>query len=414
MKYWTFLLGLLMIFTGGRAQKLATLTVELDRLALDMSIPVSINLDDVTFAPDSVLVLMEVWKNKRTTVPFQVVHGTHRSLVWFVTTGDRPSGKRSFELVYGRPPQYERLSATSHDGALTIRRGEKNLLRYHYGMVYPPPGVDTVFRRSAFIHPLWSPRGQILTRIQAPDHYHHYGIWNSWTQVLYKGDTVDFWNLYKRQGTVRFAGFISLVEGPVFAEYDALHEHVVFKKNRPEEVAMVESQKVRIYYPNPERNCFIVDVTMTMNCAGNDPFLILEYRYAGLGWRATEQWNRDNSEVITSTGKSRKEADGSKERWCIVQGDLEGGMAGVVMMSYPANYNHPEPMRIWPENMNNTGDLFASFTPVKDRDWLLKPGEPAVLRYRFLVFNGRYTAEQADAAWHYFTRPPAVTIKRTQ
>jgi len=55
-------------------------------------------------------------------------------------------------------------------------------------------------------------------------------------------------------------------------------------------------------------------------CASESPFLILEYRYAGLGWRATEPWNKDNSEALTSEGKTRKDADGTTAKMVIVQG----------------------------------------------------------------------------------------------
>ncbi len=123
------------------------------------------------------------------------------------------------------------IQALNADGYLTISSHNKNLLRYNYKTIYPPAGVDTVYKRSGFIHPLWSPRGQELSRINAPDHYHHWGLWNPWTQVLFEKDTVDFWNLAKKQGTVRFANFLSEKNGAVFAGYNALHEHVVFKKN---------------------------------------------------------------------------------------------------------------------------------------------------------------------------------------
>src|SRR5690606_42107088 len=46
----------------------------------------------------------------------------------------------------------------------------------------------SAYGRSGFIHPLWSPKGQVLTRVQPEDHYHHYGIWNPWTQLNYEGD----------------------------------------------------------------------------------------------------------------------------------------------------------------------------------------------------------------------------------
>ena len=108
-----------------------------------------------------------------------------------------------------------------------------------------------------------------------------------------------------------------------------------------------------------------------------------------------------------------KQAGGSKARWCIVEGDVNGKTGGAVMMSYPLNYNHPEPLRIWPENANrNRGDMFANFSPTKDRDWLLTPGNMHVLRYRFIVFDGEFSEEKAEAAWHYFALPPLVTVVR--
>jgi hypothetical protein len=149
-----------------------------------------------------------------------------------------------------------------------------------------------------------------------------------------------------------------------------------------------------------------------MNCPGS-PVRLLEYRYGGIGWRATEQWTRENSSVLTSEGKTRKEADGSLARWCIVEGPVDSENTGAVMMSYPANYNHPEPLRIWPENSNrNRGDMFANFSPTKNMDWLLEPGQNYVLKYRFVVFNGEVTPGQAEAGWRYFADPPVVKITK--
>src|SRR5690606_40488763 len=75
-------------------------------------------------------------------------------------------------------------------------------------------------------HPLWSPEGKVLTNIQPRDHDHHYGIWNPWTHTEFRGDTLDFWNLYSKQGTVRFAGFTKKESGPVYGGFRARQEHV--------------------------------------------------------------------------------------------------------------------------------------------------------------------------------------------
>jgi hypothetical protein len=393
------------------AQKIVSLEVELLKPTNGLTIPASVNLDQFSFLADSVITLVEVNGSKRTAVPFQITQGKNRILHWLVNPGNNGDKKRMFELVKGKPLTFEQIAAIRKDGSLTIHSGNKSLLRYWYETVYPPAGVDSAFKRSAFIHPLWTPHGQELTRIQAPDHYHHYGIWNPWTHVFFEGDTVDFWNIRGRKGTVRFGKFASITNGPVFSEFKALHEHVAFKRDKTEKVALNEIQTVRVYKPENNQDYYIVDITIEMNCATESPFLIVEYRYAGLGWRATEKWNKDNSEVLTSEGKSRKEADGSTGRWFIVQGALDNDYGGAVMMSYPGNYNHPEPMRIWPENSNRVGEMFTMFAPTKNTNWLLKPGQTYALNYRFVVFNGKFTKEKAESAWQYFAVQPKVKIK---
>ncbi|MBD0332726.1 MAG: PmoA family protein [Chitinophagaceae bacterium] len=389
------------------AQKIAGFEISLKQ-PQSLSAPASINLDEVTFLHDSVLTLVEVTGNKKTPVAYQIQNSDHRRLHWLVEPG---KGKHVYELVKSKAANDNSVNAKMENGALLIQSGNKKLLNYFYKTIYPPADIDTNYKRSGFIHPLWAPNGQELTRIQAPDHYHHYGIWNPWTHVYFEKDTVDFWNIRGRQGTVRFAKFVSVTNGPVFSEFEALHEHVVFKKDGSEKVALNELQTVRVYKPNDKNDYFIVDITSKMNCASESPFLIVAYRYAGMGWRTTEYWNNKNSEVLTSEGKTRKDSDGSKGRWCIVQGALPGNdTGGVVVLSYPANYNHPEPMRIWPENQNGRGDMFFNFAPTKDRNWLLEPGKIYTLKYRMVVFNGKLDAARAESAWQYYATPPKVNV----
>ncbi|HTG55735.1 MAG TPA: DUF6807 family protein, partial [Niabella sp.] len=82
------------------------------------------------------------------------------------------------------------------------------------------------------------------------------------------------------------------------------------------------------------------------------------------------------------------------------------------MMSHPVNYNHPEPLRVWPENMNGRGDVFLNFSPTKNKNWLLEPGKSYLLKYRFLIFDNRLTGTQAEQAWRSFAHPPKLTIQK--
>lgn len=395
-----------------RAQKIATFEIRLPVAANGLDIPVSVDLDAITFVHDSSLQLLEVNNNTTRPVPFQVQQGDHRMLEWMITPRKTRAGKRTYQLVKGAASSFSPVTATAADGAVTIRSKEHPLLNYYYKTVYPPAGIDTAFKRSGFIHPLWTPHGQELTRIQAPDHYHHYGIWNPWTHVLFENDTVDFWNLKDRKGTVRFAGFAGITNGNISAGFQVLHEHIAFKKGGDGKVALRELQTIKVYQPARDSNdYYIADITSQLNCASDSPVLLLAYRYGGLGWRATGLWDKDNSEVLTSEGKNRAAADGSTARWCIVQGALGSDYGGAVMLSFPANYNHPEPLRIWPENSNGRGDMFANFDPTKNKDWLLLPGKTYVLKYRLVVFNGKFSKEKAESAWQYFAHPPLVVVK---
>lgn len=302
-----------------------------------------------------------------------------------------------FLLLVFLQPVCSQLTASKQNGALVIRIDQQPVLSYQYETVYPPPGVDSAYRRSGFIHPLRTLSDHVLTRIQPEDHYHHYGIWNPWTHVLFEGDTLDFWNLAKKEGTVRFAGFERIDS----TGFQVRHEHVVLK-NGTEKTALHEVQAVSVLSLNDRY--YAVDFTIDYQCAADSPFRILEYRYGGFGWRATEAWNDNNSEVLTSAGKTRADADGSLARWCIVQGELGEDYGGMVLMSHPDNYNHPEPLRIWPANADNGGAVFVNVSPTKNRDWLLEPGKTYTLRYRLIVFNDRFFADRAEQLWQDYAK----------
>ena len=340
-----------------------------------------------------------------TEVPFQL---EGNEVFWKVENQDLDKFL-IYEIKDSAPkPSYSDLKIKKENGQLAIYQNETKLLGYQLDLKEAPEGINPIYGRSGFIHPLNTPSGKRLTRIQPKDHFHHYGIWNPWTHTLYKGDTLDFWNLNKGDGTVKYSKTIHTISGAIFCEYQVLQEHVVLKDGA-NETALNETQTVRIY--PIDDNSYIADFTIQYNCATEYPFTILEYRYGGFGWRTTEEWDNKNSYVLTSEGNNRKESDGSTARWCIVEGKLGDGSGGAVMMSHPANFNHPEPLRIWPENSNGRGDMFANFAPTKTTDWNVMPGKNYTLKYRMLVFDGKMTAEKAESAWQSFAQPIKIEIK---
>jgi len=375
--------------------------------------PVSLPLDGLNYNQDKGnLKLYEISKGERTAVSCQLEPGRSARL-WWVLSGVTKAGKsRTFELVLGDSlSESSVIRAVPDDKKLVLQKNSKNVLQYNHAVVFPPDGIDPLYKRSGFIHPLWSPAGNVLTRIQPPDHYHHVGIWNPWTKTLFEGKNVDFWNLGEGQGTVRFAGYVSVVEGSVYGGFAVRQEHVDFQAKGADKVALNELWEVRVW--NVPGVALLWDLTTTLNCASS-PVELEAYRYGGgIGFRATEHWSRENVLVLTSEGKTRQEADGSRARWCDVSGGFDdSSRSGIIFMSHPANREHPEPMRIWPEDSNNgRGDMFFEFCPIRHKAWKLLPGVNYVLNYRMLVYDNNISRSTAESLWQDFASPPKVTIE---
>lgn len=380
-----------------------------------LNTPLSVQLEQYHDAIDSELVLYEITESGRKAVPFQIDR-EYTALLWFVLEGYTPANtQRTFLLTTdGEKETFDQIEIEKSSENIKFHNSGKYILQYNHREVLPPEGVDPVFRRSAFIHPVWSPGQQVLTRIQPPDHYHHYGIWNPWTRTKFQGRQVDFWNLGERQGTVRFKGYITYSEGPVFSGFRALQEHVDFTSAPEETVALNEVLDVRLWNLHAQIPPWLIDFTSILNCATDSSILFFKYRYGGgIGFRATENWGKDNSTVLTSEGKTRDAADASRARWCIIAGETGSaeGQSGILFMSHPQNREHPEPMRMWPsDEQGGKENVFFMFTPIRHKAWTLEPGHNYVLKYRLLVFDGDITAEEAETYWNDFASPPEIKI----
>ncbi len=405
----TFALMVLLLSSSLSSQEIARFTVTPAEGAGISS--VAVPLDGIDFNTDSHrIALYRKGSSGMSEVPCQIERGS-TALLWFMF--DNRQG--TSEYIIRREPEEDvskgSLSAEKTQQATSIIRNGNPVLTYNHAEVLPPEGVDRIFRRSGFIHPLWSPGGEILTRIQPADHYHHYGIWNPWTRTVIDGRYVDFWNLGGGQGRVRSAGYLGVVEGPVYAGFRVRHEHVAYLEEASETIAINELWDVRVWDTGVE-GVSVVDLTTTLNTPLENGILFEAYRYGGgLGFRATEKWHGDNCTVLTSEGRTRDETDGTGARWVIIEGESSAkvGRSGVILLSHPSNRMHPEPVRMWDTSANRGREnMFFNFCPIRHTDWMIEPGKDYALRYRMVVFDGQVTPEEAEMFWRSFAKSPVV------
>jgi hypothetical protein len=377
-----------------------------------LPVPLSMELARISLPQPHTAHLYRIDGDKKIRLACQTETGRTDRL-WFIPDRTIPQGQTiKLELAMETTEQSAGpLTASADHTSITLGYKDLPILSYYHAMHPVPEGVDPIFRRSGFIHPLYSPDGLVLTRIQPRDHYHHYGIWNPWTVTKIEGREVDFWNLAKGEGTVRFGGLLSTVAGPVYSGFKVRQEHVMFvREDKTEKIAINEVWDVRTSAITLDgRTVWVVDMTTMLNNALKSDIELSAYRYGGgLGFRATDDWNKGNLSVLTSEGKPRNAADGTRARWCDVRGsgNKNGSTAGVLFLSHIANREHPEPMRVWPEDAGPNGAMFFEFCPIRHNAWVLKPNTEYVLRYRMIVYDGTITPETAEVLWKNYVQPP--------
>ena len=387
-------------------QTLARVTVEAGEYTR-VDTPVALDLSGMPLGlPADAIRLVEVKGSQRVEVPAQLEPGSPPKLWWVLSGTTQAGAKRTYELLEGAGHKVPGVTAELTEKVLQIERSGTKVLSYNHAVVPAPAGQSLLYDRSGFIHPLWSPTGSVMTNIHPKDHYHHLGIWMPWTHTEFEGKPVDFWNLGEGQGTVRFKKFISTANGPVYGGFQVEHEHVALKTDDGEKLVLNEIWDVRVYnVGGPDKGYWLWDFVSAQRCVAEHALKLLEYRYGGFGFRGAAEWDGDNAAYLTSEGKTRKDGHATRARWCDTAGVSDGQWKGVTFFSNPQNFQHPEPMRIWP-----SGQVFFNWAPVQAGEFEMKPGEDHLFRYRQYVHEGKVDVEKTEQLWNDYAHPPRMTV----
>ena len=414
MKNFHLMLLLFFGYANGNTQYCLCIKVE-DTIAIDIERPISVELNNEKKSCwNKDMVLIKKSAAQMRSVAYQLDQNDYNK-IWF-----KHSSESVGKTIYCFSDKKEKIKnplfqSFKEDGDLKIKYAEQSLIHYRYEIKSPPKGINQLYRKSGYIHPVISPKGDTLSRIHPPDHYHHYGVWGPWTRTRIDDVVVDFWNLNDGQGTVLFKSFRSVESGVVYGGFNAHQEHINLTKKNGTQLALNENLMVKVW-KNKNPNQYFIDYTSNFSSPLENGILFEAYRYGGgLGFRFKEQWNKDNCEVITSEEKNRAEADGTSSRWSIVYGESRDGegITGVLFMSHPNNQSHPEPMRVWPLSSNSgRGDMFFEFCPIRLKEWKIEPQKTYELNYRMLIFDGKITIEEAEKNWKAFAFQPLIEISK--
>ncbi len=330
--------------------------------------------------------------------------GASGAVVWIDHLA--PGETRTFTLHRGEV-EAGRVQPEARDGTVRFVVDGRPVLQYQAVPRTPPPGVDSIYTRGGYIHPVFTPSGVVVTDDFPHNHLHHHGIWAAWTRTRYDGREPDFWNMGDGTGTVVPVNARAFPAGPVFSGFEAAHRYLDLTTGRPVPV-LDETWEVRVYNVRAaDRPAWLFDLTVTQTMIGELPLELPEYRYGGVGFRGHGQWDGpDGAVFLTSEGRDRSNGHATRARWCHIGGLVDGAPAGVSIMDHPGNVRAPQPMRIHPT------EPFFNYAPSQLGDWAIEPGTPLVLRYRYLVYDGEPDPAWIDAYWHGFADPPVARLQR--
>jgi hypothetical protein len=308
----------------------------------------------------------------------------------------------TFDLEATAAPTSAVTAVRESDG-IRLAIGATTLVRYQMqGKL--PPGIDPVYLRGGYLHPVFTPSGAQVTDDYPSDHRHHHGIWGAWTKTTFNGHMMDFWNMGEKTAKVDFDSLDATWDGAVHAGFRSRHVYVDLVGPQPV-TALREQWSVRAYaIRSGQQPYFVFELESTQEAATSMPVVFEQYLYGGFAVRGSAQW-RTAATFLTSEGRDRTSGDGTNARWCYIGGNVDGKPAGYAILGHPSNFRAPQPVRIHPT------DPYATFSPVKESGFSIVPGTPYVTRFRFVSADGAPDKALIDRLWNDFATPPQVTVR---
>lgn len=336
-------------------------------------------------------------------LPVQVdADGTARFVVASIKAGEAPA----YTLAAGGTGRNAVVSLPTSGQVLLHAHGKPVLDYWMHEEPLPNDKVEKKFLRSGHIHPVRTPSGVAITGSYPADHLHHHGIWAPWTNTRFQGRQPDFWNMGALTGKVEFAALDHTWSGPVHAGFISRQRQVDISAPSPV-TALNETWEVTLYdIPGPTTPLRVFDLVITQTCATDDPLILPEYRYGGLGFRGHDQWNgAANATFLTSEGETdRVKGNTSRARWVHIGGRIDGAVAGIGILGHPDNFRAPQPLRLHPT------EPFVCFAPTQLGEFRIEPGRPYVMRYRFVVADGPVDGVLLEACWQGYARPVTAQV----
>jgi hypothetical protein len=314
-----------------------------------------------------------------------------------------PAGKRRFALTVEATASAPIMGVQRDkvSGQFELSEAGKPVLRYNYQTNEPgallakvaPGNLKYARARSDYIHPLYGLDGTELTKDWSVDHPHHRGIYWAWPEVDYHGERGDLHAL--QRVFARPTGKCLGTDGPVCAVIDA--ENLWLWEDQ---VAIVrERALIRAWRAGPAGR--FIDLEFHFTALKNDVALARREtdKYGGLNLRLSAVQEQQIVFHSDPAGTALRQA------WADLSGVFPGGkLSGLAVFQSPANADYPGDWIKYPEL-----NWFQPTFPAAGTRYVLRKGQPLILRFRLLIHPGKAEDALLADSWTAFARPVVAT-----
>lgn len=271
----------------------------------------------------------------------------------------------------------EIVEETTTGGVLTIQDGQTKVLSYRFGDQLQQ-GVDEKYKRSCYIHPLWSLDEEIITDDFPADHFHHRGIYWAWPKVETRGIQSETWHPHEIQLRQHFVRWVQRSSDSEDGSAVIAAENKWLLRET-DEVAK-ELVTIRAYpAKNNRRN---IDIKIEMEAVGG-PLTLQgtsegKKGYGGFCFRGAPSFK--GASIDTDAGPAKEDIVQEPRKWVALSTEDHG----IAIFASPDHPDHPPR---WMARKSYTGFINVSWpgmSPVT-----LEPGNPVTLEYRMVVFEGQ-------------------------
>jgi hypothetical protein len=329
----------------------------------------------------------------------------------------RPDSRNLIRSTFGLHTPRSLIFAGAPDVPI-LRLNDRPILGYHKAIAEPPKGVDAIFRRSGFLHPLATRSGLVVTDDFPPDHAHQHGVFFAWVNTTFDGRHVDFWNQKEGTGRVGHASGDdgpTYGSGPVAATLHALLQHEDLSAPGGPTKVLDEMWQIVVH---DVPGLVVIDFESEQECTGTKPLKVNKYHYGGFGLRCNRQWfdplakgndppdpaRSGRSDFLTSDGKHRGDGNHTRPRWVDLSGAVDGRIGGVTVLDHPGNFRFPQPIRLHPNKP------YFCFAPMVLGEFEIAPGNSYVSRYRLILHDGPPDPKLIEQLWDDYADPSRVRI----